>query len=239
MKSRGRAARLALAAVLLAAGFFWIHLTSVEPTGVNLYITAIIGSITTVYALFTYEILLQNQSMAKAAADSTGLMERSLRFSYTQNLLYRTLNTKDPRFQSTVDIEPVDNPDYRRALAEQGNEQQQTEFVFAIVKNVGRGAATDLKIEAQYRITDSSSANKEYSVTKKASVQILEPNKAVALCIFFSKVPTRDDQVALISAMITTSNYYRDALNEPAQLIKIGPNDHHVDCEQTCVVQLA
>jgi hypothetical protein len=237
--TRGRSIRLAAVSVLLLVGFFWIHRTTVEADRVSLYVTAIIGAITTVYALFTYEILLQNQAMAKAAVDSTRLTEQSLRFSYTQNLLYRTLNTKDPSFQSDPDITPVDNADYRRALAEQGNEDQQTEFVFAIVKNVGRGAATALNIEAQYQITDSSNVNKEYSVTRRATVQILQPGKAAALCIFFSKVPTRDDEVKLISATITTSNFYRDALNEPPQRLKIDASNHQVDCEQKCIIKLA
>jgi hypothetical protein len=230
--SLGRSSRLAVVITLLGVGFLWIHRTAIEPARVSLYVTAIIGAVTTIYALFTYEILLQNQAMVQAT-------ERSVRFSYTQNLLYRTVNTKDPRFQSAPDVTPVDNEDYRRALAEQGNEQQQTEFVFAIVKNVGRGAATGLVVEAQYKITDSSNVNKEYSVTKRASVQILEPDRASAICIFFSKVPTRDDRVVLVSATITTSNFYRDALNEPAQKIRIDPRNHHADCEQACVVQVA
>jgi hypothetical protein len=238
--SRGRLVRLAVAAALLCGGFYWIHGTSIEPGRVSLYVTAIIGAITAVYALFTYEILLQNQAMAQAAVDATKLTERGLRFSYTQNLVYRTLNTKDPLFRSTPGITPIDNEDYRRAIADQDDEQrQQTEFVFAVVKNVGRGAATSLSIEAQYDITDSSNVNKEYSVAKKASVQILEPNMGAALCIFFSRVPTRDDRVVLVSATITTSNFYRDALKEPLEETRIGPTNHHVDSEAACLVRLS
>ncbi len=228
--SPARFGRLAAVIVLLSAGLFWIHQTSIEPARVSLYVTALIGGITTVYALLTYEILLQNQAMARAT-------ERSLRFSYAQNLLYQTVNTKDPRFRSRLDLTPIDNQDYRRAIAELSDEQQ-AEFVFAVVKNVGRGSATNLKIEAQYSITDNSSVSKEYSVTKNATVQILEPNRAVALSIFFSKVPTRDDQVRLVSAKMTTSNFYLDALYEPDEEIQIDASVHQVDCEQSCVVRL-
>lgn len=236
--SRGVIIRLAVLAALLAAGFFWLHQTPIEPTRVSLYITAIIGAVTTVYALFTYEILLQNQAMARAAVKSTELTERGLRFSYTPNLQYRTLNTKDPLFLSNKDITPVDNEDYRRAIAEQGDKPQQREFVFAVVKNVGHGPATNLKVEAQYKITDSSNVNKESVVTKKASVQVLEADKATALFIFFSRVPTSDDRVILVSATITTSNFYRDALKETPEQIKVDVGNHHVDSEATCLVRL-
>lgn len=233
----GKHTRLAIAMILLVVGFFWIRRTSIEPSRVNLYITAVIGAVTAIYALFTYEILLQNQSMAQAAVDSTRLTEQSLRFSYSENLIYQTLNTKDPTFKLRTDTVPIDNADYRRALSEESGEQQK-EFIFAVVKNVGRGAATSLSIEAQYRITDSSNVNREYSVTRKALVQILEPDKAVALCIFFSKVPTRDDQALLTSATITTSNFYRDALKQPAQQTKVDPATHKTESEPACVIQL-
>lgn len=201
--SWGRFTRLAIVAAILVAGFYWIHRTSLDATRVNLYVAAVIGAVTIVYALLTYEMLLQNQAMAQAAVDATKLTERGLRFSYTQNLVYRTLNTKDPFFRSTPGITAVDNADYRRAIANYDDAQaQQTEFVFAVVKNVGRGAATNLNMEAEYDITDSSSVAKEYSVAKNASVQILEPDMGVALCIFFSKIPTRDDRVSLVSAII-------------------------------------
>jgi hypothetical protein len=234
----GRLARLAVVVVLLAGGYLWIHQTSVDPNRVSLYIAATIGAVTTIYALFTYEILLQNRSMAQAAVDSVALTERALRFSYTESLLYQTINTKDPSFKLQEDITPIENDDYARAVAEQGDEQQEKEYVFAIVKNVGRGAATSLNLQAEYTITDSSSANRRYVVNKEATVQVLEPNKAIALCVFFSKVPTRNDQVQLVSATIRSSNFYRDALREPAQQVTIGVNNHKVDCEQSCVVQV-
>jgi hypothetical protein len=236
--TRGRVARLIVAILALAGGFIWIHRTSIDANRVSLYVAATIGAVSVIYALFTYEILLQNQSMAKAAVDSVALTERALRFSYTESLLFQTINTKDPLFRSRGDILPVENEDYARALAEQGEEQQQKEYVFAIVKNMGRGAATTLNLRAEYTITDSSSANRRYVVNKQATVQVLEPNKAIALCVFLSKVPTGGDQVQLVSATITSSNFYRDALREPPQQLIIDINTHKVECEQTCVVQV-
>ena len=234
----GRFFRFAAVFVLLAVGLVWIYRTPIDSTRASLYITAVIGAITTVYALFTYEILLQNQAMAKAAVDSTTLTERGLRFSYTPNLLYQTLNTRDPTFQTKKEITPILNEDYKAALAEHSSEQQQKEFVFAIVKNVGRGTATNVRISAQYQIVDSSSVSKRYTVTKEASIQTLEPACAIALTVFFSRVPTRDDQVRIVSASLSTSNVYRDALHEPAEEIVINIDNHQTDREPDCLIEL-
>jgi hypothetical protein len=236
--SNARKWRLALVILLLAVALVCVWRTKVEPGRVGLFVTAVIGAVTTIYALFTYEMLLQNQAMTKAAVDSTTLMERSLRFSQSPNLLYQTIDTKDPSFPTKATyLTPVDNDDYKRARAEFGGGQQK-EFVFAVVQNKGQGAATNLNIEAVYNITDSSTANPEVSVTKRASVQILEPGKAVALCVFISKVPTADDRVALVSAHLSTSDFYRDAIKEQAQQIEISPQKHHVDLEPGCVVRV-
>jgi hypothetical protein len=234
----GRRGRLALVILFLAVALLCVWRTKVDPNRVSLYVTAVIGAVTTIYALFTYEMLLQNQAMAKAAVDSTTVMERSLRFSHTPNLLYQTIDTKDPTFPTKAAfLTPIDNDDYKRARAEFGGGQQK-EFVFAIVQNKGQGAATNLSIEAVYNVTDSSTPNRDVSVTKQASVQILEPGKAVALCIFISKVPTADDRVALVSARLTTSDFYRDAIKEEAQQIDVDPQKHHVESEPGCVVRV-
>jgi hypothetical protein len=166
-------------------------------------------------------------------------MERSLRFSHTPNLLYQTINTKDPTFPArTGFLTPIDNDDYKRARAEFAGGGAQKEFVFAVVQNKGQGAATNLNIEAVYSITDSSNPNRDSTVAKPASVQILEPGKAVALCIFISKVPTADDRVTLVSARLTSSDFYRDAIKEPAQQIDVDTQKHHVELEPGCVVRL-
>jgi hypothetical protein len=177
---------------------------------------------------------------AKAALDSTNLMERSLRFSHTANLLYETVDTKNPTFGSASgSILPIENADYKRAVSEFNESGEQKEFVFAVVKNKGQGAATNLDIEVNYSITDSSNPNRESSVTKRASVQILEPNTGVALCIFISKVPTADDRVSLVSARLTTGDFYRDAIGEPPQQFNIDPRVHHTEQAADCVVRLA
>lgn len=234
----GRKGRLSLVTIFLAVALVCIWRTKADPTRIGLFVTAVIGAVTTIYALFTYEILLQNQEMAKAAVDSSKVMERSLRFSHSPNLLYQTINTKDPTFQAKAAfLTPIDNDDYKRARAELTGGGQK-EFVFAVVQNKGQGAATNLNIDTVYNITDSSNPNRNTSVTRKGSSQILEAGKAVALCIFISKVPTADDQVALVSARLTTSDFYRDAINEPAQQIDVDIHKHHVESEPDCVVRL-
>jgi hypothetical protein len=236
--SRGTALRLISAAVLLMIGFRFVWHTQMDPSRAALLVTAVICAVTAVYALITYEILLQNHAMARAATESTRVMERSLRFSYAPNLLFRTLNTKDPKLRTRDGFTPLDTQDYRRAMTEY-NEGQQTEFVFAVVQNVGRGSATNVSVEAKYTILDSSNANRSYSITKQASVQILPSNQAIALCVFVSKVPTGDDRVELISASVTASDYYRDALREPLERIEIDPTTHRAESEPTCVIQIA
>jgi hypothetical protein len=233
-----RGIRLALVVILLAISLVWVWRTKIDSGRVSLFIAAVIGAVTTIYVLVTYEILLQDQAMAKATRDSSVLMERSLRFSHTPNLLYETINTKDPSFSANAgSLIPIDNDDYRRALTE-FNAGEQKEFVFGVVKNRGQGAATNLNIEAVYNIVDSSSANREASVTKQASVQVLEPGKAVALCIFISKVPTADDRVILVSAHMTAGDFYRDAISDPPQEIAVDIKKHHVEREQGCVVRV-
>jgi len=237
--SRGTVIRLVCVSILLVAGLVFIWRTPLDPSRATLFVTAVICSATTVYALITYEMLLQNQTMARAASDSTKVMERTLRFSYAPNLLYRTLNTKDPTLQARKGFAPFNNEDYQRALREFGEGGQQKEFVFAVVQNVGRGPATGLTMEAEYNIWDTSNPNKNYSVSRTASIQILEPNNAVAVCIYVSNVPTSDDRVELVSACLTASDFYRDALGESAQKIIIEPKKHQFELEPGCIIRIA
>jgi hypothetical protein len=234
-----RAIRLTIVLLLLIVALVWVSRTPVATDRVNLFITAVIGAVTTVYALFTFEILLQNQQMAKAALKSTSLMEQSLRFAHAANLLYGTITVKDPTFKSNGDqITPIENDDYKRAISE-SNSGNQAEFVFAVVKNKGQGSATNLTIEATYSIIDSSSINREATVAKHASVQVLEPKKSVALCIFISKIPTADDSVSLISAQVTAGDFYRDSVGDPPMRIETNPRNHHVDRAADCVIRLS
>ena len=237
--SIARGIRMLLVVLLLAGALAWVWRTDAKPERVNLFVAAVIGAVTAIYALFTYELVIQNQTMAKAALDSSELMERSLRFSHTANLLYETINTKDPTFKSAGgSVVPYENDDYRRALAEFGGGAEQKEFVFAIVKNKGQGPATNLTIEVVYNITDSSNPNRESTVSKHASIQILEPQIAVALCIFISKVPTQDDRVSLASARIISGDFYRDAIQEAPLQIDLDLRKHHVERDPGCVVRI-
>lgn len=234
----GRAVRLGVVAILLVLALHWVWKTNIQPGRASLFVTAVIGAVTAVYALLTYEILLENQAMAKATKESSSLMERSLRFAHSPNLLYETINVTDPNFQPTASVVPVENDDYARALATYKASGDRKEFVFAVIKNKGQGAATNLNIEAEYYIIDSSSANREATVAKQASIQVLEPGQGVALCIFISKVPTPGDQVSLRSATLTSSDFYRDAINEAPQTIRIDTKKHHIDLEAGCVVRV-
>jgi hypothetical protein len=234
----GRWIRLIVALALLVGGLVYVFRSSVDVTRATLIVTAVICVVTAIYALLTFEILLQNQEMARAAAESTNVMERSLRFSYAPNLLFRTINVKDPKMEDRKDVVPVDNEDYQTALREFAGGGQAKEFVFAIVQNVGRGAATSLEIDVQYDISDTSSPNRHYTVTKREKIQILRPDTSLALCIWVSKVPTSDDRVDIRSATLRASDFYRDALGETPHRIDIDRNHHQTESEAGCVVSL-
>jgi hypothetical protein len=226
---------------LLGVALCWVWRTNVKAEKVSLFIAAVIGAVTAVYALLTYEILLQNQLTARAALDSSTLMEKSLRFSHTANILFETLSTKDPSFAWTkASIVPIDNEDYQRACAEYaaGGEQQK-EYVFAVVTNKGQGTATNVAIEVEYQITDSSNPIRQTIVTRRVSVQTLEPGAGRALCIFISRVPTPGDEVLLRSARLTASDFYREAIKEAPQQITIDPRMHQVQRAANGVIRLA
>jgi hypothetical protein len=236
--SRGTATGLTIIVVLFCAALYYGWKVKPEPSQATLLVAFVMCAVTAVYALLTFGILRENRAMAEASTNSTHLMERSLRFSFAPHLLYSTLGTKDVKLVKHPGFAPIENEDYRTALNQYVEGEQQVEFVFAVVQNVGRGSATNLDIEAQYSVWDSSSPNKNYTVSKAAAVQILEPGKAVALCIFVSKVPTTDDKVEIIKATLLTSDYYRDALREERQQTSIERGNHHTDSESGCAIRL-
>jgi hypothetical protein len=239
--TKPRLVRMLLVLVPLILAMWWVCLTKVEPQRVNLIVTTVIGAVTAIYALFTYEILVQNQTMADAALESSKLMEKSLRFSLTPNLLFKTINTKDPTFEADDgSIAPFQNEDYKRALAQyKEGEQQQGEYVFAVVSNKGQGAATNLNFEAIYNTIDSSNLNRANTVRKHEVVQILEPKTAIAICVFISKIPAPGDGVGLVSAKLVASDFYLDAIKEPPQTFEIRPANHHCESEPNSVVSLS
>jgi hypothetical protein len=226
--------------ILLVAALAWAFRTGIAPDRASLIVTAVIGAATITYALFTYEILVQNERTAEAALRSATLMERSLRFSNSAKLLYETISTKDLTLRSIEDPPTlIENVDLKRARTDFKEDEKQREFIFAVVRNKGQGSATSLSIEATYNITDGSNANRDTSVTKRASVPILEPKKAVALLVSISSVPTPDDRAALVSAHLISGDLYRDALEEPALRVNITPDTHVLSQAADCVVRLA
>lgn len=239
MKLNATVIRLLIVVGPLIWALHWVWNTDVRPEKVSLAIAAVIGAVTTIYALFTYEILLQNQKMASAAFASTKLMEQNLRFSHSPNLFYKTISTKDPNFDPTKHIFPINNDDYKLALSVFGEGGVEREFVFAIISNKGRGAATNLTVDTIYNVINNSSTTREATLNKRAAVPILEPNSAVALCIFITKIPTPGDRVTLVSASLIAGDFYRDSIKESPQTIKIKPTIHQVEPETNCVVLLA
>jgi hypothetical protein len=234
----GRTVRMSVLFLLLVAALFWVWHTNANPQRVTLFVTALVAAVTGVYALLTYEILLQNQVTARAALESSALMEKSLRFSHTANLIFETISTKDPTLGGSVAA--IDNDDYQRAREEHaGGGEQQKEYVFAVVTNKGQGTATNVVIEVEYQVTDNSNAIRQTVVPRRATLQTLEPGAGAALCIFIWRVPTPGDAVGLRSVHITASDFYRDAIGEAPQQITVDVAAHQVSRVANGVVRLA
>jgi hypothetical protein len=235
--SRWTALRLSAGFLALIVCARWVYLTKLDPARANLYVTAIICAVTFIYALITFEILLQNHAMAKAASDSTNLMEQTLRFSYSPHLLYKTITTKDPSLKNLPNIVPVKNELYRTAVALFG-EGGQKEFVFAIIENVGRGAATNLRVVANYQIRDNSRAPKDLAVRTDERVQTLKPGDAIALCICVYDLPTNGDAASMVSAEVTSNDFYRDVRQEPSTTMRVTTTNHLAEPQPDAVVRL-
>jgi hypothetical protein len=236
--SWGTAIRQLLTLIVIAAIFAFAWRTKLSPERVTILLTAAICAATVLYASLTFEILLRNQSMAKAASDSAKLMERGLRFSNAANLHYQSIITKDPKFVNQKGFTPVENEDYSNAMRLlQGNEQQM-EFVFCVVQNLGHGAATNLRISAEYKVQDTSNPITHINVSKVADVQLLEPGKSVALLIYLFKVPTTDDKAEIVRAEMRSSDTYRDAVEEQPITIAIDSQAHHFRADAGCIAHL-
>jgi hypothetical protein len=232
--------RMLILCVALACALIWAWKTNLRPERTTLLVTAVIGALTAVYALFTYEILLQNQTMAEAALESARLTERSLRFSHSGNLTFATRSTRGVQIEAElIGVSAVKNKDYERAVAMAAEGGDQTEFVYAIIENKGKGTATNVSVEAEYRIVDSSNPNGESVLTKHAAIPLVEPSYGFALCIFMARTPTPNDSVILIRAKITSSDFYREAISEPVLTIAILPETHHTDQASSGVIRLA
>jgi hypothetical protein len=220
-----RTIRMVALLSLLSAGGIWALKSHLDVNHISATASAISALVTVVYALLTYEILLENQIMAKAALTSASYAERSVRFAHSSNIVYTTFSTKTPDIHlSHPSLRIIENEDYRRAMDLQ--EQEQAEFVFAAVENKGPSVATRVAFEANYLITDSGALMKDALTKKSASVPLIDPQSGVALCIFISRVPTPDDGVRLSSARIMFSDFYRDAVGEESKVEEIRADNH-------------
>lgn len=239
--SAGTIFRLTVGLLLIVAIFIFAIRTKLDPNRVSLLLTAAICAATVLYACITFEILLRNQAMAQAASDSAVLMERGLRFSHAADLHFRTIITKDPTLQNRTGCTPIKNEEYQNAVRlVQGNaQQQQIEFVFSLVQNVGQGPATNLKISAEYSVHDTSNAITHLNVSKVADVQLLEPDKSVGLLVYVFRIPTANDKAEIVQATVQSSDAYRDAIGDPATTDKISPEDHHIDPDAECVARVS
>lgn len=236
--SPGTVARQILTLFVIAAIFTFAGLAKLSPDRVSLFLTAAICAATVLYASLTFEILLRNQSMARAASDSAKLMERGLRFSHAANLHYQTIITKDPTLQNIKGCAPVENDDYLNALRLAQGNAGQIEFIFCVVQNVGHGPATNLNISAEYKVQDTSNPISHINVQKVADVQLLEPSKSVALLIYLFKVPTTGDKAEIVQAVLRSGDAYRDAIHEQPITIVINSQDHHFKSDVGCVASL-
>jgi hypothetical protein len=237
--SVGTICRLIATAAAIVVIFAFAVRTKLDPSRVSLLLTAAICAATVLYAWITFEILLRNQSMAKAASASAILMERGLRFSHASDLHFRTTITKDPTLQNRKGCTPIDNEDYQNAVRLVQANAQQIEYVFSLLQNVGQGPATNLKISAEYHVHDTSNVITNVNVNKTADVQLLEPGNSVALLIYLFKVPTANDKAEILQATVQSSDAYRDAIGEQPISRKISKQDHHVESEATCIARLS
>lgn len=237
--SRGTVLRQLFTLLVILTIFVLALRLKLDPNRTALVLTAAICAATIIYVSLTFEILLQNRSMAKAASESAILMERGLRFSHAANLHYQTIITRDPKLQNRKGCAPVENEEYRNAMRLIQGNTQQMEFVLCMVKNVGHGAATNIKITTEYRVKDTSNAIAQVNVPKVADVQLLEPDKSIALLVYLFKVPTADDKAEIVQATVTSSDAYRDAIREQPVTITINAQDHHYEMEAGCVARLS
>jgi hypothetical protein len=210
-------ARLIIVPCALVLVFAHLWKNQSDSTRATLLVTMVIAALTGVYAVLTFEIVLQNQKMSKAASESASVMERSLRFSHAPNLTFTTLITADPTLTSENNVTVYKNEDYLRACKDAPASGQSVEFVFAVVKNVGKGAATKVHLTARYDVTETTNPNFKFSVSRGASVALLEPDRSLALIIHVARVPSVEDGVELMSATLSCGDFYRDALGEAPQ----------------------
>lgn len=112
-----RTARLSFIVISVLLSCAWFKHTQRKSDDVTLLVTFVICVVTAVYSLLTFEILIENQTMARAAKESAALMEKSLRFPSSAHLSFRTIGTKSVEIAKLLaGVSPHRNADFSRAL---------------------------------------------------------------------------------------------------------------------------
>lgn len=237
MKSR---AIIALGIVLVSGiliALWRVWEASLEPMRATLLVTIVIAIVTTFYSLITLGIMVQNTEMVKATKESAKVMEQSLRFSYASSLAFSTVVTKDPRCPRKQCV-VFRNDQYETVVREYTGTGTQAEFVFALLRNVGRGAATQVSLQAVYDVKDTAYPNKDFAVKPNLALQSLDSGSAVAVLVYISKTPTPDDKVQLVQASILRSDFYRDAFKEDPIFSQVKSDRHEIDRDEGCLLQV-
>ncbi len=91
---------------------------------------------------------------------------------------------------------------------------QTVEYVFAVIKNIGKGSATKVQFKARYNVRETTNPNYEFSVTRDANLAVLEADKGLAVIIHVGRSPSDGDGVELETVSLTCGNFYADALGE-------------------------
>lgn len=224
--------RLLVVLLLLGGAIWYAWRSPLEQSREGLRTTLMVVAITGIYAFFTFEIMLQNGAMVKATNETAKVMERSLRFSFAPKITFTAHVTRDPLLSSRAGSTAIRTIEYENALKEYAGPGTQTEFVFLILRNVGRGPATSVEVQATCEVKDTTNPNGSFTLKRRASKRLLEPDQEIAMFIFMSKTPTPDDQVEFTSGNIENSDLYRDALKEAPQSESIDFEE--VEKEKEC-----
>lgn len=237
MNSKATTLRVIVIGLALAFVLHYIWKSQLDPSHTSLLLTMVSVALTAVYVVLTFEIVLQNQKMTHAAFESAGVMERSLRLSYSPSIALVTCVTKYPELaELEFHCSPIKNDDYDRAIKEHPAGDRSMEFVFAIIRNVGTGKATKLQMSVRYEVQEQANPNLKYSVAKEASIPLLESGQALALIIHICRTPSAGDGVKLQSASIQWGDFYRDALLEAAQVQEFTAANSSTSKDRECTL---
>lgn len=239
MNWRATMLRVIGVAIVLALVLRYIWRSQLDSGHSTLLLTMVSVGLTAVYVVLTFEIVLQNQKMTRATFESAGVMERSLRLSYSPNMAFATHITRNPKLGDLgYPCVAHRNEDYERALREQPDAGQAMEFVFAIIRNVGRGTATKVQLTTAYEVQEQANPNFTYKVTKRANIPLLEPNQALALTIHICRSPSAGDGIKLESADVSFGDFYRDALGEATLNQQFAAANSYVAKSENCTLVL-